>query len=50
MWSDLGTPRRVVGVASRLPVRPMWLAPGRKTADALAAVLQARVIGGGRRR
>jgi len=50
MWSDLGTPRRVVGVASRLPVRPTWLAPGRRTADALAAVLQARVIGGGRRR
>ncbi len=24
-WSDLGTPRRVVGIASSLPVRPMWM-------------------------
>jgi mannose-1-phosphate guanylyltransferase len=50
MWSDLGTPRRVVGIASSLPVRPLWLTPGRRTAVALAAVMQARVIPGGRRR
>jgi len=50
MWSDLGTPRRVVGIASSLPVRPLWLAHGRRTADALAAVMQTRVIPGGRRR
>jgi mannose-1-phosphate guanylyltransferase len=49
-WSDLGTPRRVIGVASALPVRPLWLAPGRRTAEALAAVLDGRVISGGRRR
>jgi hypothetical protein len=49
-WSDLGTPRRVVGIASKLPVRPMWLTPGRKTANTLAAVLEARVVDGGRRR
>ena len=49
-WSDLGTPRRLVGIASRLPVRPMWLTPGRKTANTLAAVLEARVVDGGRRR
>jgi len=49
-WSDLGTPRRLIGIASTLPVRPLWLAPGRKTADALAAVLEGRVVSGGRRR
>jgi mannose-1-phosphate guanylyltransferase len=49
-WSDLGTPRRVIGVASALPVRPLWLASGRRTAEALAAVLDGRVISGGRRR
>jgi len=49
-WSDLGTPRRVVGIASRLPVRPLWLTAGRRTADTLAAVLQTRVVNGGRRR
>jgi hypothetical protein len=40
----------VVGIASSLPVRPLWLTPGRRTADALAAVMQTRVIPGGRRR
>jgi mannose-1-phosphate guanylyltransferase len=49
-WSDLGTPRRVVGVASALPVRPLWLAPGRRTAETLAAVLRTRVVDGGKRR
>ncbi len=49
-WSDLGTPRRVIGVASTLPVRPLWLTPGRRTAEALAAVLEGRVVSGGRRR
>ena len=49
-WSDLGTPRRVIGIASSLPVRPLWLARGRRTADAMAAVLEGRVVTGGRRR
>ena len=49
-WSDLGTPHRVVGIASTLPVRPLWMAPGRNTADALASLLQPRAASGGRRR
>ncbi len=39
-WSDLGTPRRVVGVATALPVRPMWLGAGRRTVATLAAILE----------
>ena len=50
MWSDLGTPRRVVGIASTLPMQPLWMAPGRRTANALAAVLEGRAVSGGRRR
>ncbi|MGH7345411.1 MAG: sugar phosphate nucleotidyltransferase [Candidatus Rokuibacteriota bacterium] len=47
-WSDLGTPRRVVGVASSLPMRPMWMA-GRKTAERLASILQGPVTASKRR-
>src|SRR5262249_55600827 len=50
MWRDLGTPRRVVGIASTLPMQPLWMAPGRRNANALASVLEGRVITGGRRR
>src|SRR5262249_20356049 len=50
VWSDLGTPRRVVGIASTLPMQPLWMAPGRRTANALASVLEGRVASGGRRR
>ena len=50
MWSDLGTPRRVVGIASTLPMQPLWMAPGRRTANALASVLEGRAVSGGRRR
>ena len=49
MWSDLGTPRRVVAIANSLPARPMWMTPGRRTADILASVLQERVAGAGSR-
>lgn len=49
-WSDLGTPRRVVGVASSLPQRPLWMAPGRRSAEALTATLRPRTVGVGRRR
>jgi len=38
-WSDLGTPRRVVAVASSLPARPLWMMAGRRTAGVLASVL-----------
>ena len=48
-WSDLGTPRRVIGIANSLPVRPMWMGAGRKTADILASVLQGRVVESARR-
>jgi len=50
VWSDLGTPRRVVGIASTLPMQPLWMAPGRRTASALASVLEGPVAHGGRRR
>jgi mannose-1-phosphate guanylyltransferase len=36
-WSDLGTPRRVVGIASSLPVRPMWMT---KRKAGLVSILQ----------
>lgn len=39
-WSDLGTPRRVVRVASSLPIRPLWMTAGRATVRTLASVLQ----------
>ncbi len=29
-WSDLGTPRRVIGIANSLPMRPMWMTESRK--------------------
>ena len=48
-WSDLGTPRRVIGIANSLPVRPMWMGAGRKTADILASVLQGRFAESGKR-
>jgi mannose-1-phosphate guanylyltransferase len=48
-WSDLGTPRSVVGIANSLPVRPLWMMGGRKTADVLASVLQGRGAESGRR-
>jgi mannose-1-phosphate guanylyltransferase len=48
-WSDLGTPRRVVGIANTLPVRPMWMTSGRRTADVLASVLQGRFNEPGKR-
>jgi mannose-1-phosphate guanylyltransferase len=48
-WSDLGTPRRVVGVANTLPVRPMWMTSGRRTSDILASVLAGRVPATGKR-
>lgn len=38
-WSDLGTPHRVVGVASRLLVRPLWMTAGRSTVRTLMSVL-----------
>ena len=49
-WSDLGTPRRVVGIASTLPVRPLWMTTGRKTVNALASVLESHLADTGRRR
>jgi mannose-1-phosphate guanylyltransferase len=42
-WSDLGTPRRVVDVASKLPVRPAWLDAERSTMNILSSVLHHRV-------
>ena len=48
-WSDLGTPRRVVSIANSLPVRPPWMTAGRRTAEALATVLQGRFTEPGRR-
>jgi mannose-1-phosphate guanylyltransferase len=39
-WSDLGTPRRVVRIASSLPIRPMWLTAGRATVRTLNSILQ----------
>jgi mannose-1-phosphate guanylyltransferase len=42
-WSDLGTPRRVVGIASSLPMRPIWMT--RRKAG-LVSILQG---GGGQR-
>jgi mannose-1-phosphate guanylyltransferase / mannose-6-phosphate isomerase len=41
-WSDLGTPRRVVDVASNLLVRPPWLTAGRTTVNVLSSVLKRR--------
>jgi len=38
-WSDLGTPRRVVRVASGLPIRPVWMTAGRSTVRTLTSVL-----------
>ena len=48
-WSDLGTPRRVVGVANSLPVRPMWMTGGRKTTHILTSMLRGGLDGPGRR-
>jgi len=38
-WSDLGTARRVVEVANSLSVQPPWMTAGRRTVNALTAVL-----------
>jgi mannose-1-phosphate guanylyltransferase len=43
-WSDLGTPRRVVDVASRLLARPAWLDAGRSTVNVLSSVVARRGI------
>jgi mannose-1-phosphate guanylyltransferase len=40
-WSDLGTPARVIQTAQHLLVRPPWMSGGRRTLNALAAVMQA---------
>jgi mannose-1-phosphate guanylyltransferase len=49
-WSDLGTPRRVIGIATGLPQRPLWMASGRKTAAMLGSLFDTGITGGPRRR
>ena len=41
-WSDLGTPRRVVDVASHLLIRPPWLTAARAIVTAQSSVLKRR--------
>jgi mannose-1-phosphate guanylyltransferase len=43
-WSDLGTPRRVVDVASNLLVRPAWLTAARATVAVESSLLKRRRI------
>jgi mannose-1-phosphate guanylyltransferase len=49
-WSDLGTPRRVVGIAAGLPQRPLWVSPGRRTAGMIGSLLDPELAGSRRRR